>query len=261
MKTEKPSLEYLVESGGLDFEVLHPGGLHITKELAELCKVDEHKHVLDVASGTGESACFLAKSFGCRVTGVDASEKMVEKAREKARQRGLSVEFRVGDAHNLPFEANSFDVVISECTLSLLDKERAIREMARVAKPGGYVGIHDVCWKEDAPESLKQRLAELEGERPETINGWKRLFEKAGLESVVTLDRSHLFSEWMKDIKRELGILGQAKIFLKVFRKFGVSGLRRIWESEKIFQSKYIGYGIVVGRKPENQESLEVEEV
>jgi hypothetical protein len=39
--------------------------------------------------------------------------------------------------------------------------------MGRVAKPGGYVGIHDLCWKEGPSEYLKRRLAELEGERPE----------------------------------------------------------------------------------------------
>lgn len=254
MKAEKPSLEALVESGEIEIEVLHPGGLEITKELAELCGVDKGKHVLDVASGTGESACFLAQTFGCLVTGVDASEYMVEKAREKARRRGLNIDFRVADAHCLPFEDNSFDIVISECTICLLDKDRAIREMVRVAKPGGYVGIHDVCWRQGTPESLKLKLAELEGERPETLRGWRELFEKAGLEEVVTLDRSYLLSEWVKDIKKKIGLLGQLKIFLKVVKKYGLSGLRNIRESEKIFESEYLGYGIIVGRKPGLQE-------
>ena len=47
----------------------------------------------------------------------------------------------MGNAHNLPFDMDSFDVVISECTTCILDKERAIAEMVRVTKPGGYVGI------------------------------------------------------------------------------------------------------------------------
>lgn len=60
-----------------------------------------------------------------------------------------------------------FDAVISESTTCILDNDRAIREMGRVVKPGGYVGIHDLCWKEGPSEYLKRRLAELEGERPE----------------------------------------------------------------------------------------------
>lgn len=251
MNTSKPSLEALVEAGELDIEVLHPGGLNITEELANLCGIEKSKHVLDVASGTGESACFLAERFGCKVVGVDASEVMVKRARRKARGRGLDIEFRIGDAHNLPFADDRFDAVISECTLSLLDKERAIREMVRVARRGGYVGIHDVCWKRNAPEKLKIKLEEIEGEKPETLEGWKKLFESSGLVEVVSLDRSYLLSKWVKDVKRKLGLLGQIKIFMKVFRRFGLKGCLCVMESERIFQSGYLGYAIIAGKKPE----------
>ena len=61
----KPSLENLVESGVLGVESLHPGGMTTTKELAELCRVNTNTSLLDVASGTGESTCFLVKTFGC----------------------------------------------------------------------------------------------------------------------------------------------------------------------------------------------------
>ena len=164
----RPSLENLIESVDLKLEVLHPGGLAITKEL---CHVSKDTKLLDVSSGTGESACFIAEQFGCEVTGVDVSEYMVDRARRKAAERGLPVTFKQGDAHNLPFDEHTFDAVISECTTCLLEKERAISEMVRVAKPGGYVGIHDICWKEDTPEHMKQKLAEIEGERPETLEG------------------------------------------------------------------------------------------
>jgi len=66
---------------------------------------------------------------------------MVEYAKELARRKGLEgkVSFRVADAHNLPFEDKSFDIVIAECTTVLLDKEKAFREFLRVLKPGGYI--------------------------------------------------------------------------------------------------------------------------
>ena len=245
----RPSLENLIESEDLGLEVLHPGGLKITEELAKLCHIGKNKNVLDVASGTGESACYIAENFQCRVVGVDASEYMIERANKKAKERGLNIEFKKGDAHHLPFDDNTFDVVISECTTCLLDKERAIREMVRVTKPGGYVGIHDVCWKGDTPGYLKQRLAEIEGERPETLEGWKKLFEKAGLKDVITVDKSHLIPGWGKEIKKKIGLIGQLKIFFKVFKNWGIKGYKTIRESERIFQSKYMGYGIIVGRK------------
>jgi SAM-dependent methyltransferase len=245
----RPSLEELIESVDLKLEVLHPGGLVITRELAELCRLGKGTKVLDVSSGTGESACFLAEQFGCEVTGVDVSEYMVDRARYKAKERGLPVAFKQGDAHNLPFGEHTFDAVISECTTCLLEKERAISEMVRVAKPGGYVGIHDLCWKEDTPEHMKQKLAEIEGERPETLDGWKRLFEQAGLKDVVTIDKSSLITDWEKRIRKELGLVGELKIFLKVLTKWGISGFKSVRASEKIFKNPQVGYGIIVGRK------------
>jgi SAM-dependent methyltransferase len=250
MKTTRPSLESLIESEDLGLEVLHPGGLEITKELAELCKVREHTSLLDVAAGTGESACYLAQYFGCSVVGVDASEYMVERAARKAKEKGVNVQFRIADAHTLPFENDSFDVVISECTTCILDKEKAIREMARVTIPGGYVGIHDICWFEATPDNLKRTLAEIEGENPETLEGWKNLFRSSGLAEVSGYDRSGLIPAWTKGIKRQLGLRGQLTVFMKAVRNWGIKGLVDMWRSAQIFQSKHTGYGIIVGRKP-----------
>jgi SAM-dependent methyltransferase len=186
----RASLESIVESGDLGLSILHPGGLKTTRELAELCQVSSAKQLLDVASGTGESACHLAEVLGCQVTGIDHSLYMVEKATRKAEERGLRAVFTRGDAHNLPFGPETFDAVISECTTCALEKQRAIEEMARVTKPGGHVGISDLYWKEGAPERLQSKLAELENERPESLAGWKALFERAGLQEVQTKDIS-----------------------------------------------------------------------
>jgi ubiquinone/menaquinone biosynthesis C-methylase UbiE len=247
---DQASLEAVIESVELGLEVLHPGGLEITKELAELCHVGSDTRVLDVASGTGEAGCFLAETFQCQVIGLDASEAMVRRAQRKGAERGLNVEFERGDAERLPFAPGSFDVVVCECTVCYLDTEATIREMVRVARPGGYVGIHDLCWKERAPADLRRRLAEIEREQPETLRGWKELFERAGLVEVVALDRSQVIADWTKDFKRRLGVTGQFSVFFTVFRRWGLKGLRRIRESERIFRSEHMGYGILVGRKP-----------
>jgi ubiquinone/menaquinone biosynthesis C-methylase UbiE len=245
-----PSLENLVEGADLGFEILHPGGLEITQELADLCGIQKNTSVLDIASGTGETACFLTEKLGARVVGLDGSDLMLQRAREKARQRNLTVDFRKGDAHALPFHDSEFDVAISECTMCLLDKEKAIREMTRVIKPNGYVGFHDICWKTDTPQHMKTRLAEIEGERPETIDGWKDLCEKAGLVNVQAVDRSALILPWMKETTKNLSLVSMLKIVRNVLNRWGFSGLMEVWESERIFQSKHTGYGILVGRKP-----------
>ncbi len=246
----KPSLENLVESGVLGVASLHPGGMATTMELAELCQVSQNTRLLDVASGTGESACFLVEEYGCTAVGIDASEILVAQAKEKAEKRGLQIDFRVGDAHDLPFAINAFDVVISECTTCVLDKERAIGEMGRVAKSGGYVGIHDICWQEGTPEKMKTKLAEIEDEYPETLAEWVALFQGAGLVDCYGVDRSELISAWIKLSKKDLGLKGQFHIGKTAFKKWGMKGLMTILASQQIFSSRHTGYGIIIGRKP-----------
>lgn len=244
-----PSLEALIESEGFGLEILHPGGLKITYELAVMCGIGPGTSVLDVASGTDASACYLTETFRARVVGIDLSDQLLERAKRKAAAKNVAVAFRKGDAHRLEFPDASFDVVISECTTCLLRKEQAIGEMVRVTKPGGRVGIHDMCWQGEPPAAIKERLAANEGERPETLAGWKQLFEAAGLIDVRTVDKSELLPAWTKRIQRQLGIMGQLRVFATIVRRWGLRGLREALESERIFRSAYAGYAIVVGRK------------
>ena len=245
----KVSLEALVESGDLGLPVLHPGGMESTRKLAELCQIMAGKLVLDVASGTGKSACYLVQNFGCRVTGLDHSAVMLETAKRKAMERGLTIDFQLGDAHNLPFASETFDAAISECTTCALNKQRAIDEMVRVTRCGGYVGISDLYWKEQAPEPLKAKLANLENERPETMAGWVALFEHAGLRDVQTADLSDALARMSREMRKQMGITGQLRVATKVIRRWGIGALVRIESTERIFRSRDLGYVIVVGRK------------
>ena len=245
----QPSLENLIESENIGIESLHPGGLETTKELADLCKVTENSRLLDIASGTGEGTCFLVEEFKCHAVGIDISQVMITRAKEKAREKNLNIEFKIGDAHHLPFEDNEFDVVISECAVCALDKEMAIAEMIRVATPGGFIGIHDICWKEDTPNDLKVRLKEIENESPETLEEWKKLFSESGLENCSATDKSYLMPAWMKSNKQSLGFTGQLRIGMKVFQKWGIKGVKTIMETEKIFENHFTGDGIIVGCK------------
>jgi arsenite methyltransferase len=245
----KPSLENFLETEETGLEILHPGGLEITREMAEACHLGTDSRVLEVASGTGEAACFLVEQFHCSLVGVDVSERMVAKARAKAARRKLPIEFRLGDAVQLPFDDATFDAVVSECTMCLLDMPRAAAEMVRVARAGGYVAMHDILWRDDTPEETKQHLADLEDERPETLGGWKRLFEEAGLHDVVALDRSAIMATWSADINRQLGLVGRLRLLFKILRRWGWAGYRSVRATELLFRSPYMGYCIVVGRK------------
>src|SRR5215213_6759040 len=92
--------------------------------------------VLEVAIGTGRNLAFYPA--GVRLTGIDLSPAMLERARERARELGMDVDLREGDAQDLPFPDGSFDTVV--CTLALCnvpDERRAVAEMKRVLTASG----------------------------------------------------------------------------------------------------------------------------
>ena len=98
--------------------------------------------VLEVAIGTGRNLAFYPA--GVRLTGIDLSPAMLERARERAGELGMEVDLREGDAQDLPLPDGSFDTVV--CTLSLCnvpDDRKAVAEMKRVLKPGGRLLLLD----------------------------------------------------------------------------------------------------------------------
>ncbi len=249
LKLEPPSLENLVEAENFGLEILHPGGPEVTRELAALAAIAPGTSVLDVAAGTGATARLLAMEFGARITTVDVSPSMIERQRRELSFRRPAVEIVQADAHELPFRDGCFDAAISECAVCHFDQRRSIGEMARVVRPGGRVGIHDLCWKENAPDALKRRLIEIEREAPGTIGDWIGVFESTGLSEVRAFERSRLIADWMRDMRHRLGLVGYLAIGASVLKRWGIRGLRTVLESERIFASPYLGYVLVIGVK------------
>ncbi|HLI78304.1 MAG TPA: class I SAM-dependent methyltransferase [Acidobacteriaceae bacterium] len=104
--------------------------------------------VLDVACGTGNLAIPLAQS-GCQVTGVDIASNLLVQARERAAAEGLDVTFDEGDAEALPYEAGSFDAVVSMFGAMFAPRpETVASELARVLRPGGLLAMAN--WNPDS---------------------------------------------------------------------------------------------------------------
>jgi SAM-dependent methyltransferase len=127
-------------------EQIHVGGEDETTLLAGLGKVTAETCVLDVCSALGGPARQLARQFGCRVVGLDATPAMVAEAeRRRAGEKLASrVTFRLGNALDMPFHEGTFDLVWGQdAWCYVTDKERLIREAFRVTKPGGGIAFTD----------------------------------------------------------------------------------------------------------------------
>lgn len=123
--------------------------------------------VLDLGSGGGIDCFLAAKMVGetGRVFGVDMTSEMIALARKNAGKVGATnVEFRLGEIEHLPIEADSVDVIISNCVINLSpDKDQVFREAFRVLRPGGRLQVSDIVWTKPVPESVKDDMDQWAG--------------------------------------------------------------------------------------------------
>jgi sarcosine/dimethylglycine N-methyltransferase len=138
--------------GALD--QFHTRGLAATAELAKLAGITADMSVLDVGSGVGGPARFLAATYDCRVIGVDLSEPFVDAARYLTERTGQSgqVSFQAGSALALPFGDGSFDVaLLQHVAMNISDRAGLYREIRRVLKRGGRFATYDLVLKSGEP--------------------------------------------------------------------------------------------------------------
>ena len=190
----------------------HIRGREATLELARRAALQPDVRVLDVGSGLGGSARYLASEHGCHVVGVDITSEYVEIARALAGLVGLKelVEFHQGSALALPFGRESFDVAWTEhVQMNIADKRRFYGEITRVLKPRGRLVFHDVFrgtrgelhypvpWAEEASISF---LA-----TPEAV---RQLLPTVGLNLLDWEDMSQLSTEWFSGIVNRIRASG-----------------------------------------------------
>ena len=117
--------------------------------------------VLDIGSGAGMDALLAARLVGPagKVIGLDMTPAMIAKATQNAERAGATnVEFRLGDAEQMPVADASVDWIISNCVINLApDKRQVFGEIVRVLKPGGHVAISDIVTGE-LPQAVRQGL-------------------------------------------------------------------------------------------------------
>jgi len=189
-----PSVEVEATFAWLDRIDAHPLTQEIKRRMSELCPIDAGDRVLDVGCGLGHELARLSERVGRRgrAVGIDANPAMIAEARRRAAEAWFPGQYEVGDAHNLGFPEDTFDLCRTERVLRYLrDPEAAVREMTRVVRPGGSVLAFDFDSDQtivDATDqSLARRLADvLDAAVPNPWIGRQMygLFRRVGLADV-----------------------------------------------------------------------------
>jgi len=198
--------------------------------------------VLDIGSGNGETVLTIAEKVGSKgkAVGVDFSPEGVTLAKEKAKERNLEkiAEFHQANALELPFPNNSFDAVISECVVCLIqDKQKTLNEKVRVLKSGGRVIMHDVITWAPMPKAMREDQKLYCGciGGAVSLDEYVKMMKKAGLINIKTVD-------FTKDVKKmmNVGLVAQA---------LNLKDEKAVHEIVDFVRKGGIGYALLVGTK------------
>lgn len=177
----------------------HYGGTAATDRLITEAAVRAEDVVLDVCSGMGGPARYLAWKTGCDVTGLDLTASRVEGATELTRVAGLSesVRFVHGNALDMPFHDASFTLAIAQESFAHIpDKPRLLAECARVLRPGGRLVFSDILHRGNLAAHDAQRLSEgMTFSEIETLEGYAQRLSLCGMAVVRLVD---LTEEWTR---------------------------------------------------------------
>jgi ubiquinone/menaquinone biosynthesis C-methylase UbiE len=270
--SEIENLGYYDFMAYLEVPFFNIGGTPSMDLLAERCSLDEFSHVLDVGCGTGGNAAYLARKIGCKVTGIDISDLMIEQAKKRIENLDLDnrLNFFVGDAYHLDFQDETFDAVLTVFVSQFLDLERAFPEFMRVLKKGGFLGVNEMYREIKVPAELVDKVDNAEQvfmeltELPFKIRSpdqWRQGFEYTGFEDICVEAFSELinvnrglemieeFGGWLNliSILWRTAVLGLRS--KKIRNRYGKmnKGKRVMLRDKKT--SKCFGYVLGVGKK------------
>ncbi len=209
--------------------------LIMSELLCEAVDVRPGQKVLDVATGSGNTALASARRFG-ETTGIDYVPALLERGRERAAAERLKIAFREGDAENIPFPDASFDIVLSTVGVMFApDQEKAAGELLRVCRPGGSIGLAN--W---TPDGFAGELGRLFGSylpspsglKPPTLWGteeWLQELLGGGARDLRIKQRSFVFryrsvQHYLEVLQTQLGPTREALKSLEPTRREDLIG-------------------------------------
>ena len=161
----------------------------IFKLMLEMCEVTPEDAALDVACGPGLTACAVA-AVAAHVTGVDLTPAMIERAKTRQAEQGMTnLTWQVGDVYSLPFADSSFSLVLTRFSFHhFLSPAAVLAEMKRVCKPGGRVMVWDSVPDADKVEAYNEleRLKDPSHARALPAEELLTIIRESGLTNIKT---------------------------------------------------------------------------
>jgi ubiquinone/menaquinone biosynthesis C-methylase UbiE len=232
---------------------LHAGGMSSTRQLLEKLAIQPGTEVLDLGCGVGSTTRLLAREFDCQVLGLDNDPEMIRRAQAATPSRSFPrIRYAQADAARTGLVANRFDYVIVQSVACFISKPMLFREVARVLKPGGYVGVNEVTWLQPPNEKIERVMCSTVCE---TFHGallaaqWLQVMREAGL-GEATHEEYPFTAATPYRLLREEGPIKTARILWRALRD-PETNMRLSAMSDLFRRSpEHFSYGLYTARKP-----------
>jgi sarcosine/dimethylglycine N-methyltransferase len=209
--------------------------------------------VLDMGSGYGGAARWLAERFGCRVAALNLSEKENERNREMNRARGLEklIDVVDGSFESVPAEADSFDLVWSQdAILHSGQRDKVVAEAARVLRPGGHFVFTDPMQADDCPDGVLQPVLDrIHLDSLGSFAFYREAAAKFGLEEVEVVPMTEQLVRHYGRVRDEL-MARRAELAGKVTDAYVERMLAGLGHWVEAGKAGYLAWGVMHFRKP-----------
>lgn len=180
--SDQSYLDFLAELG---VSSAHPGGFILTKAILDREVISQDSVVLDVGCGTGRTSVYIAETYNCKVTALDAHPIMLQKAKERFKKSTKHIELIDGNVESLPFDDNTFDIVIAESVTAFTNIPVSLKEYQRVLKNNGLLIEVEMTSEEKlSSESEKEIKSLYDVTQVLTEENWLAAIKSAGFSEI-----------------------------------------------------------------------------
>lgn len=171
-----------------EIDSAHPGGMALTKKILQNEKINHHTKILDAGCGTGQTSCYLANTFSCKVYSIDNHPEMIKTASRRFAKEHVLIDITKADIENLPFSDDSFDYIIAESSTAFTDIPKSLAEYFRVLKPDGILLNTDMVAEQTLSSDEKADIINFYGMNQILAEeDWVKAIKMAGFKTVDIL--------------------------------------------------------------------------
>lgn len=239
-----------------------PGGEALYRHILRLVALGAEHEFLVAPCGRGASAVFVTRATGASGGGADPDTVLIDVANQRAKNAGVAgrLQFDAAPLHDLPYQDAVFDLVLGEIELgAAADPVAAVRELARVTRPGGTVVLIQLVWNRSVDAGRSAGLVARLGVRPQLVMEWKQMLRDAGITDLVVEDwsdaaGSHDQPSVLGGLAELFTVQGKLRILPRAWKRWGWKGVRAVLSREQelrqlLEEERVLGVSLIKGTR------------